>query len=170
MLEQNQQRPNNRRIFTKNKSQKEMTKNQKTSTNNSEENMIQRQPILKKNISPNLNLGVPINIQKLIIRNKNESLQTLSLKKKQNCIYIRYDLNELQNSINNINSKINEEKSTSINIYNNLNEEIAEKNVKIKNLSGVQKDLIYKLKIMKNEINNKIDKADLLISKKKTRK
>ena len=168
MIEQNPQQPNNRRIFAKNKSVKEMTKNQRTSTNDSEEDTAQIKSIIKKNSMPSIsNLGVPINIQKIITKNKTESLQTLPRKKKQkNCIYIKYDLRELKNNINDMNSKINEEKNTSINIYNSLNKEIIDKNIKIKALAEEQQELINKLKIIKNEINEKIDKAHILISKK----
>ena len=168
MIEQNPLQPNNRRIFAKNKSVKEMTKNQRTSTNDSEEDTAQIKSIIKKNSMPSIsNLGVPINIQKIITKNKTESLQTLPRKKKQkNCIYIKYDLRELKNNINDMNSKINEEKNTSINIYNSLNKEIIDKNIKIKALAEEQQELINKLKIIKNEINEKIDKAHILISKK----
>ena len=168
MIEQNPQQPNNRRIFAKNKSVKEMTKNQRTSTNDSEEDTAQIKSIIKKNSMPSIsNLGVPINIQKIITKNKTESLQTLPRKKKQkNCIYIKYDFIELKNNINDMNSKINEEKNTSINIYNSLNKEIIDKNIKIKALAEEQQELINKLKIIKNEINEKIDKAHILISKK----
>ena len=168
MIEQNPQQPNNRRIFAKNKSVKEMTKNQRTSTNDSEDDIAQKKSTIKKNSVPNIsNFGVPINIQKIITKNKTESLQTLPRKKKQkSCIYIRYDFIELKNNINDMNSKINEEKNTSINIYNSLNEEIIDKNIKIKALAEEQKELINKLKIIKNEINEKIDKAHILISKK----
>ena len=168
MIEQNPLQPNNRRIFAKNKSVKEMTKNQRTSTNDSEEDTAQIKSIIKKNSMPSIsNLGVPINIQKIITKNKTESLQTLPRKKKQkNCIYIKYDFIELKNNINDMNSKINEEKNTSINIYNSLNKEIIDKNIKIKALAEEQQELINKLKIIKNEINEKIDKAHILISKK----
>lgn len=166
MLEQNQQ-PNNRRIFTKNRSLKERTKSQKISTNDSED-IVKKKTFLKKRTAPSLSdFDIFSNIKNLITKNKNVSMQTLPRKKKtKTSVIIKYDLNELKSNIIDINTKINEEKNISLNIYNSLNEEIIEKNVKIKNLAEEQKELIFKLKLMKNEINNKIDKANVLILKK----
>ena len=156
-----------KRIFTKTKSMKEITKTQKTSTN--ENDNTPKKSILKKpNINSNLSsLGVPSTLQTNIKKYKTESLQTLSRKKKsKNYIIIKYNLNELKNQINEINTKINNEKNISINNYNSLNNEIQAKVAVIKNLAVDQKELISKLKIIKNEINNKIQKANVLILKK----
>ena len=157
--------PSNKRIFTKNKSKNEMTKNEKTSTNDLDE-MVTKKSNLKRqsNLSNLSTIDVPSNLQ-IIKKSKSESLQTFSRRKKHKLPTpsIKYDLNELKNNINETNTKINDEKNISLNTYNSLNNEIITKNVKIKNLAEEQKDLISKLKIIKNVINNKIEKANILI-------
>ena len=160
--------PSNKRIFTKNKSKNEMTKNEKTSTNDLDE-MVTKKSNLKRqsNLSNLSTIDVPSNLQ-IIKKSKSESLQTFSRRKKHKLPTpsIKYDLNELKNNINETNTKINDEKNISLNTYNSLNNEIITKNVKIKNLAEEQKDLISKLKIIKNVINNKIEKANILVLKK----
>ena len=165
MLEQNEQ--NNKRIFTKNKSQNEITKNQKTSTNDTED-ITTLKPILKKQktVSNLSQLGIPSNLHKNNKKYKTESIQTIFRKKKKKPTQlIKYDLDELKLKINDINSLINSEKNTSINNYNNLNNEIIEKNITIKNLAEEQRQLIAKLKNMKDEINNKIEKINRIVIK-----
>ena len=73
---------NNKRIFTKNKS--EMTKNQKISTNDSEEATTLK-PILKKQktLSNLSQLGIPTNASKNINKYKTESRQTILPKKRK---------------------------------------------------------------------------------------
>ena len=159
---------NNKRIFTKNKSKLEMTKNEKTSTNDLDEILTKKSNLKKQNNLSNAStIDVPSNLQ-IIKKNRSESLQTFSRRKKHKIPtpMIKYDLNELKNNINEINSKINDEKSISLSTYSNLNSEIINKNVKIKNLAEEQKNLISKLKILKNEINNKIEKVNILLLKK----
>ena len=156
---------NNKRIFTKNKS--EMTKNQKISTNDSEEATTLK-PILKKQktLSNLSQLGIPTNASKNINKYKTESIQTILPKKKKNQNkLIKYDTNELKKKINEINSQINNEKTISINNYNKLNKEIIEKIGIIKNLAEEQRKLIAKLKIMKDEINNKIERVNRIALK-----
>ena len=156
---------NNKRIFTKNKS--EMTKNQKISTNDSEEDTTLK-PILKKQktLSNLSQLGMPTNASKNINKYKTESIQTILPKKKKNQNkLIKYDTNELKKKINEINSQINNEKTISINNYNKLNKEIIEKIGIIKNLAEEQRKLIAKLKIMKDEINNKIERVNRIALK-----
>ena len=158
---------NNKRIFTKNKSQIEMTKNQKISTNDSEEATTLK-PILKKQktLSNLSQLGIPTNASKNINKYKTESIQTILPKKKKNQNkLIKYDTNELKKKINEINSQINNEKTISINNYNKLNKEIIEKIGIIKNLAEEQRKLIAKLKIMKDEINNKIERVNRIALK-----
>ena len=94
MLEQNQQ-PNNRRIFTKNRSLKERTKSQKISTNDSED-IVKKKTFLKKRTAPSLSdFDIFSNIKNLITKNKNVSMQTLPRKKKtKTSVIIKYDLNE----------------------------------------------------------------------------
>ena len=155
--------PNKKLIFSKVKSQNEITKDQKISTKDSDEN-IPRKSILKKNLS---HLGILSNFQNIIKKNKTESIQALSRRKKQKIIQlIKYDLNELNNKRDDINLKLNTEKHKSLNIFNNLNKEIKEKGKKILKLSEEQKELIEKLKIIKKEIDNRIEKANVLIYKK----
>ena len=156
-----------KRIFTKTKSVKEITKTQKTSINEND-NTPKKSILKKQNINSNLSsLGVPSTLQTNIKKYKTESLQTLPRKKRpKNNIIRKYNLNELKNQINKINTKINNEKNISINNYNSLNSEIQAKIAVIKNLAMDQKELITKLKIIKNEINNKIQKANVLILKK----
>ena len=156
-----------KRIFTKTKSAREITKTQKTSINEND-NTPKKSILKKQNINSNLSsLGVPSTLQTNIKKYKTESLQTLQRKKRpKNNIIIKYNLNELKNQINKINTKINNEKNISINNYNSLNSEIQAKIAVIKNLAMDQKELITKLKIIKNEINNKIQKANVLILKK----
>ena len=161
-----QELSNNRRIFSKSNSQREMAKNQKTSTNDSEDILPKKSILKKKKIHSNLSsLGVPSNTENIFRKNKTESLQTISHKKKK--YQIKYDLKELRNNINEINEKINKEKNISINAYKSLNSQINAKNEKIKNLAEEQKELIDRLKIIKSDINDKIEKANILILKKK---
>ena len=67
-------------------------------------------------------------------------------KKHKKVQIIRYDLTELKYKINEINSKIDNEKSISINNYISLNSEIKEKISKIKNLSLEQNGINFKVK------------------------
>ena len=93
-------------------------------------------------------------------------MQTILTKKKKNQNkLIKYDTNELKKRINEINSQINNEKTISINNYNKLNKEIIEKIGIIKNLAEEQRKLIAKLKIMKDEINNKIERVNRIALK-----
>ena len=165
----NQEEPDNtRRIFTKNKSQKELTMDQKTSTNDND-NILPKKSILKKqNTTSDLSFGIPYNLQSNVSKKKFNSILKLSRKKsKKKVKIIKYDLLELKNKINEINININKEKNISINDYNNLNLEINDKNDKIKNLASEQKELISKLKLIKNELNNKLERLNDLILRKK---
>ena len=154
---------NNKYFLSKTKSQNELFKDQKTSTNDLDDN-LPKKTILKKNFS---SLGTPSNFQAAIQKNKTESLQALSRRKKHKIIpLIIYDLNELKNKITEINNKTNTEKIQSINIFNNLNNEIKIKILKIKKLSEEQNEIISNLKTIKSLIDNKIQKANFLIKKK----
>ena len=154
---------NNKYFLSKTKSQNELFKDQKTSTNDLDDN-LPKKTILKKNFS---SLGTPSNFQAAIQKNKTESLQALSRRKKHKIIpLIIYDLNELKNKITEINNKTNTEKIQSINIFNNLNNEIKIKTLKIKKLSEEQNEIISNLKTIKSLIDNKIQKANFLIKKK----
>ena len=159
---------NNKRMLNKNKSKNEMTKNEKTSTNDLDEMPTKKSNLKKQNSLSNLSTIDALSNLQIIRKNKSESIQTFPRRKKHKLQTqtTKYDLIEIKNNINEINFKINYEKNISINTYSSLNNEIINKNVKIKNLAEEQKDLISKLKIIKNEINNKIEKANILILKK----
>ena len=165
MLSQTEQN-STKRIFSKAKSTKELMKNQKTSTDDTDE--LPSKSLLKKGYSQkDLSLEAPDKVipHKLDSQKRSESLKNLKKKNKKGQI-IKYDLTELKNKINEINSKINDEKNISINNYISLNSEIKTKISKIKNLSLEQMELISKLKIIKNEVNKKLSKLNDLILKK----
>ena len=164
MLSQTEEN-NTKRIFTKAKSQKELMKNQKTSTDDTDE--LQSKNLLQKeNTQTDLSLEAPVKVlpHKSNLKKKSESTKNHKKKHKKVQI-IRYDLKELKTKISDINSKIDNEKSISINSYNSLNSEIKTKISKIKNLSMEQMDLISKLKIIKDQLNNKLSKVNEILLK-----
>ena len=166
MLSQTEQN-STKRIFTKAKSAKELV-NQKTSTDDTEE-LPSKSSLKKENTQTNLSLEASDKVKshKSILKKKSESESTKNHKKKHKKVQIiRYDLTELKNKINEINSKIDNEKNISINNYISLNSEIKTKISKIKNLSLEQMELISKLKIIKNEVNKKLSKVNDLLLKK----
>ena len=163
MLSQTEQN-STKRIFTKAKSTKELM-SQKTSTDDTDE--LPSKSILKKeNTQTDLSLESPDKVisHKSNLKKKSEPMKNYKKKHKKVQI-IRYDLTELKYKINEINSKIDNEKSISINNYISLNSEIKEKISKIKNLSLEQMELISKLKIIKNEVNKKLSKVNDLLLK-----
>ena len=142
--------------------------NQKTSTDDTEE-LPSKSSLKKENTQTNLSLEASDKVKshKSILKKKSESESTKNHKKKHKKVQIiRYDLTELKNKINEINSKIDNEKNISINNYISLNSEIKTKISKIKNLSLEQMELISKLKIIKNEVNKKLSKVNDLLLKK----
>ena len=156
---------NTKRIFTKAKSQKELMKNQKTSTDDTDE-LPSKTLLQKDNIQTDLSLEAPVKVRPHKSNLKKKSDSTKNNKKKHKRVTIvRYNLKELKTKINDINSKIDNEKTISINNYNSLNSEIKTKISKIKNLSLEQMDLISKLKIIKDQLNNKLSKVNELLLK-----
>ena len=155
------------RIFSKTKSSQDVTKSQKTSTNEMENSP--RKAVMRKTGNSHLSsLGVPSNLLKTNLKKfKSESLQTLTQKKiKKTIPMIKYNLDDLQNKIKEINTQIYYENNISINQYNSLNDEIRTKITIIKELATEQKELISQLKALKNELNSKIEKANVIILKK----
>lgn len=148
-------------LFSKHNSQNDLMKNQNTLIND-EDNSSQRKSILKKkNTLSSLSIGTPSNLQSNTNKKKSGFIQTSPGKKKKiQTPAIKYDLNELQNKIDELNSKINEEKNISINNYNNLNNEINSKVLQIKNLASEQNELISKLKSIKDQLNNTLERAN----------
>ena len=165
MLPQTEQN-NTKHIFTKSKSTKELMKNQKTSTDDPDE-LPSKSSLKKENTQTDLSLEAPKKVKnhKSNLKKKSDS-QKNHKKKDKKVKIIRYDLTELKNKINEINSKIENEKNISINNYISLNSEIKIKISKIKNLSLEQMELISKLKIIKNEVNKKLSKLNDLLMKK----
>ena len=160
-----QDEPN--RIFTRTKSNPEIMKSEKTSTNEIENSP--RKAVVKKTVNQHQlsSLGVPSNLKTKMKKYKTESLQTLSQKKRRKSIpVVKYDLDELQNKIKEINIQVFNENSISLNHYNSLNDEIKTKITVIKELANEQKDLISQLKTLKNELNNKIEKVNIILLKK----
>ena len=155
MLPQTEQN-NTKHIFTKSKSTKELMKNQKTSTDDPDE-LPSKSSLKKENTQTDLSLEAPKKVKnhKSNLKKKSDS-QKNHKKKDKKVKIIRYDLTELKNKINEINSKIENEKNISINNYISLNSEIKIKISKIKNLSLEQMELISKLKIIKDQLNNKL--------------
>ena len=166
MLSQTEEN-NTKRIFTKAKSQKELMKNQKTSTDDTDE-LPSKTLLQKENTQTDLSLEAPVKVLPLKSNLRKKSESTKNNKKKHKRVQIvRYNLKELKTKINDINSKIDNEKTISINNYNSLNSEIKTKISKIKNLSLEQMDLISKLKIIKDQLNNKLSKVNELLLKRK---
>ena len=154
-----------KRIFTKSKSQRELMKNQKISTDDTDE--LPSKPLLQKeNTQTDLAIEPPPKVlpHKSNLKKKSESTKNHKKKNKKVQI-IRYDLKELKTKISDINSKIDNEKNISINNYSSLNSEIKTKISKIKNLSSEQMELISKLKIIKDQLNNKLTKVNDLLLK-----
>ena len=164
--ETSQDEPN--RIFTRAKNNPEIMKSEKTSTNEIENSP--RKAVVKKEVNQHQlsSLGVPSNFKTKMKKYKSESLQTLSQKKRIKTIpVVKYNLDELQNKIKELNTQVFNENSISLNHYNSLNDEIKIKITVIKELANEQKDLISQLKTLKNDLNNKIEKVNIILLKKK---
>ena len=114
--------------------------------------------------------------ENLIYRNDNNNFISFSKKinteenKKITKLRLKYDLNELKEKLEVINNKIKEEKETYIQELNELNKDIEEKNIKIKNLGKIQKKYISKLKIIQNDVNKRVEKRSIIMAENKNKK
>ena len=102
MLSQTEEN-NTKRIFTKAKSQKELMKNQKTSTDDTDE-LPSKTLLQKENTQTDLSLEAPVKVRPHKSNLKKKSESTKNHKKKHKKVQIvRYDLKELKTKINDIN-------------------------------------------------------------------